>query len=105
MERRKFGFAPRRKDAIGFASHRRLLGVTWTEISDRFHPSPLRVTRMEIEDVVIVLRDIAIALRDVVIALRYVVIVLRDVVIVKPVVGSVLKSVSFDFFHSCALKL
>jgi len=49
MERRKFGFSPRRKDAIGFASHWRLLGVTWTEISDRFHPSPLRVTRMEIE--------------------------------------------------------
>ena len=49
MERRKFGFSPRRKDAIGFASHWRLLGVTWTEISDRFHPSPQRVTRMEIE--------------------------------------------------------
>jgi len=49
MERRKFGFSPRRKDAIMFASHWRLLGVTWTEISDRFHPSPQRVTRMEIE--------------------------------------------------------
>ena len=49
MERRKFGFSPRRKDAIGFVSHWRLLGVTWTEISDRFHPSPQRVTRMEIE--------------------------------------------------------
>ena len=23
--------------------------MTWTEISDRFHPSPQRVTRMEIE--------------------------------------------------------
>ena len=50
QKRRKFGFSLRRKDAIGFASHWRLLCVTWTEISDRFHPSPLRVTRMVIEN-------------------------------------------------------